>query len=328
MGAASPQAAAEGFVAIAVEQTVQAIRRISTERGFDPRGHTLVAFGGAAGQIACWVADALGATEVLSPRYASLLSAWGIGQARPRSLRQAGVERPLDEAGRAAAKAVADRLSVEAAADMAAQGAEAGAPVTRLMLRYDGADAVLAADGRAGFEAAHQRLFGFVEPERGIVIASVEVEATSGLNPSPLGKGDQTKSGGWGLSGNAGRQLEDPIHRFAVPLPQRGRILSVDLGSGGGCGVASSRQYKAAGTQGDKKAPSQETHLSPRRRAAPHPALSHKWGEEMEFRPRIFSNKINQINIWNQSRHHPFRHAPEVWRGRVFRRILAGGTLW
>jgi 5-oxoprolinase (ATP-hydrolysing) len=71
MGAASAEAAAEGFVAVAVEQAAQAIRRISTERGFDPRGHALVAFGGAAGQIACWVAEALGCDEVLSPPGAS-----------------------------------------------------------------------------------------------------------------------------------------------------------------------------------------------------------------------------------------------------------------
>ena len=59
MGSASVEAAAEGFVAVAVEQTAQAIRRISTERGFDPREHALVAFGGAAGQVAPWVAEAL-----------------------------------------------------------------------------------------------------------------------------------------------------------------------------------------------------------------------------------------------------------------------------
>ncbi len=86
MGAESPEAAAEGFVAVAVEQAAQAIGRISTERGFDPRGHALVAFGGAAGQIACWVAEAMGAGEILCPHYASLLSAWGIGQAEMRSL--------------------------------------------------------------------------------------------------------------------------------------------------------------------------------------------------------------------------------------------------
>src|SRR5262249_45023089 len=78
MGAASAEAAAEGFVAVAVEQMASAIRRISTERGVDPRGHALVAFGGAAGQVACLVAEALGIDEVLSPAYASVLSAWGI----------------------------------------------------------------------------------------------------------------------------------------------------------------------------------------------------------------------------------------------------------
>src|SRR5580704_10349324 len=63
-------------LAAAVEQMAGAIRRISTERGFDPRRHALVAFGGAAGQVACDVADALGIREALSPAYASVLSAW------------------------------------------------------------------------------------------------------------------------------------------------------------------------------------------------------------------------------------------------------------
>jgi 5-oxoprolinase (ATP-hydrolysing) len=92
MGADSVEAAAEGFVAIAVEQTAQAVRRISTERGFDPRGHALVAFGGAAGQVGCQVAEALGVDEVLCPRHGSVLSAWGIGQARVTALKQAGLD--------------------------------------------------------------------------------------------------------------------------------------------------------------------------------------------------------------------------------------------
>ncbi|MFN3858436.1 MAG: hydantoinase B/oxoprolinase family protein [Caulobacter sp.] len=183
MGLETAEAAAEGFVAVAVEHTAQAIRRISTERGFDPRNHALVAFGGAAGQIACEVADALGIGTVLSPRHASLLSAWGIGQARVRALRQAGLEQPLDTAGLSAAGELAARLETEARDALAAQGADAGAVTPRLMLRYDGADAVLPiAPGDAGtvksaFEAAHQRLFGFIEAARTILIASVEVEA-------------------------------------------------------------------------------------------------------------------------------------------------------
>src|SRR5580704_6894560 len=111
MGAASVEAAAEGFLAVAVEQMAGAIRRISTERGFDPRDHALVAFGGAAGQVACQVAEALGIGEVLSPRYASVLSAWGIGQARMRVVRTAGLGKPLDGDGLAAAWTLADRLA-------------------------------------------------------------------------------------------------------------------------------------------------------------------------------------------------------------------------
>ncbi len=187
----SVEAAAEGFVAVAVEQMAQAVRRISTERGFDPRGHALVAFGGAAGQVCCQVADALGVTEVLSPRHASLLSAWGIGQARVGGMRQAGLEALLDAEGLKAAGALADRLEQDARAALSAQGAAAGSTERRLRLRYDGADAALPiAPGalttvRAAFEEAHQRLFGFVEPERPILIASVEVEATESSTAHP-----------------------------------------------------------------------------------------------------------------------------------------------
>ncbi len=200
MGAESVEAAAEGFIAVAVEQTAQAVRRISTERGFDPRGHALVAFGGAAGQIACQVADALGVTEVLSPRYASLLSAWGIGQARVRALRQAGLEKPLDALPEAVL--VADRLAAEAVEALAAQGAEAGQPQRRLLLRYDGADAALPVpfeDAQAAFETAHRRLFGFIEPERTILIAAVEVEVEQTPFPHDGGRagdgGDTHPSG-------------------------------------------------------------------------------------------------------------------------------------
>ena len=99
MGAPSVEAAAEGFLAIAVEQMARATDRISTERGSDPRDHVLTAFGGAAGQVACEVAEALGPSQVICPRYGSVLSAWGIGQAQLASLRQVGLGAHLDVAG-------------------------------------------------------------------------------------------------------------------------------------------------------------------------------------------------------------------------------------
>ena len=201
MGSQDVETAAEGFVAVAVEQMAQAVRRISTERGFDPRDHALVAFGGAAGQVACQTAEALSVDEVLCPRYGSVLSAWGIGQAEVTALRQAGVDAPLGAAGLVSAEAAVAEIEVLARADMAVQGAETGEIRRTLRLRYDGADAELPvalcdlAAVQAAFEAGHQRLFGFVEPQRTILIAAVEVEASTRPSPSrgrARGEGVQT----------------------------------------------------------------------------------------------------------------------------------------
>ena len=212
IGATDATAAAEGFLAVAVEQTAAAVRRLSTERGFDPRDHALVAFGGAAGQIVCDVADGLGITEILCPQFGSLLSAWGIGHAEMRAARQAGLEAPLDSAGFALAVALGDDLARRAREDLAAQGATAGADTRRLRVRYEESDAAIgvpistAAAAVQAFETAHQRLFGFVEPGRRLVIASVEVEvferAPATAEPdlpapsSPSAARDQPDAGG------------------------------------------------------------------------------------------------------------------------------------
>jgi 5-oxoprolinase (ATP-hydrolysing) len=238
MGAASPETAAEGFVSVAVEQTAQAIRRISTERGFDPRGHALVAFGGAAGQVACWVAEALGAAEVLCPRYASLLSAWGIGQAAMHGLRQAGIERPLDPDGLAAAGSALDGLEAALRADLVAQGAKTCAVRRRLFLRYEGADAALpiafapTVEARAAFAAAHQRLFGFTEPALRILIASVEAEAeepaaTLAAEPAPPAAAPPAAPRHIALFAH-GRRLDAPvIDAETLTLPIEGPALIV-----------------------------------------------------------------------------------------------------
>ena len=183
MGSADAETAAEGFLTIAVEQIAAAISAISTARGFDPRDHAMVAFGGAAGQVACQVADALGVAEVLCPAHGSVLSAWGIGHATLRATRQAGLERPLDEAGLAAAGALRRRVETDVTAAVRAQGAEAVSPYTRLHIRYAESDTALPVPFgdlvgvRAAFEAAHHRLFGFIEADQTPVIESIEVEA-------------------------------------------------------------------------------------------------------------------------------------------------------
>ena len=223
MGADSVEAAAEGFVAIAVEQSAQAVRRISTERGFDPRGHALVAFGGAAGQVGCQVAEALGVDEVLCPRYGSVLSAWGIGQARVTALKQAGLDAPLDDAGLTRAATLLEGVEAEARQALADQGADDGQLTRTLRLRYDGADAELPialgplAEVKAAFEAAHRRLFGFVEPDRTIVIASVEAEAVA-LPPSPSWGGEDREAIGVGESG----KYSPPVRASLVHPPHEG----------------------------------------------------------------------------------------------------------
>jgi 5-oxoprolinase (ATP-hydrolysing) len=225
MGAESVEAAAEGFVAVAVEQMAQAVRRISTERGFDPREHALTAFGGAAGQVACQTAEALGVTEILCPRYASVLSAWGIGQAQVTALRQAGLEVPLDLNGLARARTVLAEVEAAARAAMAEQGAETAAVRQTLRLRYDGADAELPVpltdlvSAKAQFEQAHQRLFGFIEPDRTILIAAVEAEAL------PLDGG--------GLGGGVAAEAMQgaPVGVGAKPLPSPQRLGSTTIPS-------------------------------------------------------------------------------------------------
>ncbi|WP_332772381.1 hydantoinase B/oxoprolinase family protein [Phenylobacterium sp.] len=221
MGSPSVEAAAEGFVAIAVEQMARATDRISTERGFDPRDHALTAFGGAAGQVACEVADALGPWQVLCPRYGSVLSAWGIGQAEVTSLRQMGLDAILDAAGLARAQALAVEVEAQARAALADQGAEASEVRRTLRLRYDGADAQISipvgdlAQVKAAFEAGHQRLFGFIEAELPIVIATVEVEAVSNSLFPPLhGEGQAAERPGWG---DRGLPHPDEAHASSAP---------------------------------------------------------------------------------------------------------------
>jgi 5-oxoprolinase (ATP-hydrolysing) len=245
MGAESVEAAAEGFVAVAVEQMAQAVRRISTERGFDPRDHALTAFGGAAGQVACQTAEALGVAEVLSPSYASVLSAWGIGQAQVTALRQAGLEAPLDAAGLVRAAALLAEAETTARAALAEQGAQASAVRKTLRLRYDGADAELPvplsnlAEAKRAFEQAHQRLFGFVEPDRTILIAAVEAEATSSsasLNsahpgesrdPSGIGVREEDQEG-LGLSLGPGFRRDERVRMFAHGAWHDAPVVSAD----------------------------------------------------------------------------------------------------
>jgi 5-oxoprolinase (ATP-hydrolysing) len=183
MGADSAEAAAEGFLAIAVENMAQAIKQISIGEGVDPAGYALSAFGGAGGQHACKVAEAIGMRTVLIHPFAGLLSALGIGLAELRETREAALDRPLADALDEARSALS-RLDAESRKALNAQGAEAGSIRVRheIRLRVTGSDTAIpiAMDDEAAivsaFREAHRRLFGFT-PDAPLIIDSVAAEA-------------------------------------------------------------------------------------------------------------------------------------------------------
>ncbi|GIL39768.1 hydantoinase B/oxoprolinase family protein [Roseiterribacter gracilis] len=174
---------AEGFLAIADATMAAAIRRVSIARGHDPSRAALVAFGGAGGQHACAVADAIGCGDVLIHPLAGLLSAWGIAHAPATAVAQRSVERTLDEAP---IDAVTDALARQVRAEL--QDPAAPIAVT-IWCKYAGADSPLAVqpgDIVRDFEAAHRRRFGFLTPSVPIVVDSIAVEASRAATPPRL----------------------------------------------------------------------------------------------------------------------------------------------
>ncbi len=192
----APEDVADGFIRVAVENMANAIKRISVAKGYDTRLYALACFGGAGGQHACLVADALGMHTITIHPFASLLSAYGMKLADVRSLRQTAVGEAFGEALMPVLRETAVRLGAEAAAEIAAQGAVAGTATARVHMRYRGSDTALpiALAEReamaADFAATHARLFGFGLEGQPLIAESVEVEvasaqvSSSGLTPS------------------------------------------------------------------------------------------------------------------------------------------------
>jgi 5-oxoprolinase (ATP-hydrolysing) len=186
-----PRDIAEGFVKIAVENMANAIKQISIQRGHDVTGYTLCCFGGAAGQHACLVADALGMKRGLIHPLAGVLSAYGIGRAELRALRERTVEAPLSEAVLPELDRVLGQLASEAAAEIAAQGVTADEIAIRrsLHVKYDGTDSALIVDFgdlatiASDFAAAHRQRYGFVADDKPLVVEAVAVEAIGASEP-------------------------------------------------------------------------------------------------------------------------------------------------
>ncbi|MGB6347161.1 MAG: hydantoinase B/oxoprolinase family protein [Methyloceanibacter sp.] len=183
-----PAQVADGFIRIAVENMANAIQTISVQRGYDVADYVLNSFGGAGGQHACLVAEALGISHVLLHPLSGVLSAYGMGLAELKATRSQAVLRLLDADGLEAAAALAAPLAADAAEELVEQGVSENAIgiVAQAHLRYLGTDSALPVafatlqDMRAEFEAMHRQRFGFTSPDKPIEIEAIEVEALGG----------------------------------------------------------------------------------------------------------------------------------------------------
>ena len=185
---------AAGYLQIAVANMANAIKQISVQRGHDVTAYTLVTFGGAGGQHACLVADALGMTRVLIHPLAGVLSAYGIGVARQAALREAALEMRLaNEAScTAAIDAAIERLVVDATDELLRHGTDPRQVdvARRVHLRYEGTDTALAvrladpAAMRQDFERAYAARYAFLMPGRPLVVEAVSVEVFGAADPT------------------------------------------------------------------------------------------------------------------------------------------------
>ena len=236
----APEAVAEGFVDIAVGNMAEAIKRISVQRGHDVTEYTLCCFGGAGGQHACLVADALGMTRVFIHPLAGVLSAYGMGLADITEMREQSVEARLEEADRRVLDETLERLAVQARGELLRQGVpqERIRVIERVHLRYEGTDSALVVDRDtipgmvAQFEAAYRRRYSFLMPGRALIAEAVSVEAVGASDvpaetppsaarlagpPSPAQEVDMYSGGEWHRTPVFLREALAPGDRVAGP---------------------------------------------------------------------------------------------------------------
>ncbi|MGV9699701.1 hydantoinase B/oxoprolinase family protein [Streptomyces sp. NPDC003470] len=226
----TPEQVAEGFLRVAVANVAAAVKRISVHRGHDVRAYALTSFGGAGGQHACAVADALGIRTVLVPPLAGVLSALGIGLADVTTVREQSSELTLDDAHMDEVRAAADRLEAGARAELADQGTpdEQVRTTRTARLRYDGTDtSVTVPFGGAGemartFTERHRALYSFLL-DRPVVVEALSVEAR-GLTARP----DLGRLGGDGTPYDEATAPTTRLHLAGewrtVPLRERERL--------------------------------------------------------------------------------------------------------
>jgi 5-oxoprolinase (ATP-hydrolysing) len=242
--APSPEQVAAGFLDIAVANMANAIKKISVQRGYDVTRYVLATFGGAGGQHACAVADALGIGQVLIHPLAGVLSAYGMGLADVTAMRERAVEVPLVPGSLPGLAKLAQELAGDALAGLAGQGLGPGGVsiARRAHLRYEGTDTALAVplgpvpEMTTAFEQAYRQHFSFLMRGKTIMVEAVSVEAAAPPEPSvlagPAGATAGHPPGQPGPGCGAGRGASVRLHAAGewrdVPLAPRSGLRPGD----------------------------------------------------------------------------------------------------
>lgn len=200
----SPEAVASGFLSIAVENMANAIKKISVQRGYDVSEYALCCFGGAAGQHACLVADALAMKQIIIHPFSGVLSAYGMGLADTVVDRQQAIESILDQGLLEELSKKLDVLQRNGIEELESQSDNCKKlNFNRLLhIRYQGSDTALIIpfDGlkeiQSRFEDVHKMRFGFVSPEKELIVESIQIEVVSKAKPSTIVNELNPKSGG------------------------------------------------------------------------------------------------------------------------------------
>lgn len=231
----TPEQVAEGFVDVAVGNMASAIKQISVQRGHDITEYTLCCFGGAAGQHACLVADALGMTQVFIHPLAGVMSAYGMGLADMTVMREQAVEVMLEPGTWSLLEDRLEQLAVAARQELLRQDVppERVRLVRHVHLRYDGTDAALIvgfspiAEMVQQFEAAYRQRYSFLMPNRALVAEAVSVEAIGDadapLEGTPPGR---TRSGPPQVADTVDMHSGGQVHR--TPVFRRGALQPGD----------------------------------------------------------------------------------------------------
>ncbi|WP_293135701.1 hydantoinase B/oxoprolinase family protein, partial [Microcoleus sp. bin38.metabat.b11b12b14.051] len=194
-GEKTPEQVAEGFLAIAVEKMANAVKKISLQRGYDVSEYTLCCFGGAGGQHACAIADSLGMKRVFIHPFAGVLSAYGMGLADVRAIRERAIEQEFSLELICYLPNILAQLEAEGKRNLNRRGAEGAEGekevlvVRKLHLKYQGSDSVLMVnftgsigEMQAEFEAAHRQRYSFIMPEKALIVEAVSVEVVETMD--------------------------------------------------------------------------------------------------------------------------------------------------